>query len=93
MSGSKPETTDPEVRRRRLLWRAHHRGTKELDLMIGGYVTARLPEMTEAEFDRIERFLEAEEPDLQDWILGGTAPGNAPDLELIAAIRRFHGLE
>ncbi|HEX8839527.1 MAG TPA: succinate dehydrogenase assembly factor 2, partial [Sphingomicrobium sp.] len=29
---------DPELKR--LAWRAHHRGTKEADLLIGGYFDA-----------------------------------------------------
>jgi antitoxin CptB len=88
-----PTNDDPEVRRRRLLWRASHRGTKELDLIIGGYASAKVVDMDEGEFLRFERFLDSEEPDLQDWILGGTAPADAPNLDLIRAIRRFHGLE
>lgn len=61
--------------------------------MIGGYVEANIGAMGEADLGRIERLLESEEMDLQDWVLGGTAPTDAPDLDLVRAIRRFHGLE
>ncbi len=82
-----------EVRRRRLLWRASHRGTKELDIVIGRYADAHVSTMDETALARFERFLEREEPDLQSWILGGAPPPSAPDLDLIRAIRHFHGLE
>ncbi len=33
---------DIEVRRRRAVWRAGHRGTKELDLLVGRFAAAHL---------------------------------------------------
>jgi len=46
----------PELdpRRRRLLFRARHRGTKEADLMIGGFVSRNLSAFSEAELGEIE---------------------------------------
>ena len=35
-------------RRRRLLFRATHRGTHETDLLVGGYVEGRIDRLTEA---------------------------------------------
>ena len=82
-----------EVRRRRALWRAEHRGTKELDLLVGRYAAARLAEMSAGDLDRFERFLAATEPDIQHWLLGpeGAASGSA-FADVVADIRRFHGL-
>ena len=33
---------DLDIRRKRLLWRATHRGIKEMDLILGGFVTRNL---------------------------------------------------
>jgi antitoxin CptB len=64
--------TDPvlesEPRRRRLLFRATHRGTHELDLLIGGFVTSRLAAFTPEELTEIERLLDLPEPDLAEWL-------------------------
>lgn len=60
--------TDP--RRRRLLFRAHHRGTKEADLMIGGFVTRHVGTLTDAELDLLEAVLELPDVDLADWLSG-----------------------
>ena len=83
---------DIEVRRRRAAWRAGHRGTKELDLLVGRYAEARLAGMTGAELALFERFLTVNDPEIQAWLLG---PATAPDPEfadVVAEIRRFHGL-
>ncbi len=82
-----------DVRRRRAVWRAAHRGTKELDLLIGRFADARLAGMAEAELQRFEAFLAASEPELQAWLLSpeGTE-ARGPFADLVAEIRRFHGL-
>lgn len=63
-----PVTLDP--RRRRLLFRANHRGTHENDLMIGGFVTPRIALFTDAEITALEEVLEYPEVDLADWLSG-----------------------
>jgi antitoxin CptB len=62
--------TEPEhdARRRRLLFRATHRGTFENDLMIGGFVRANLGIFTEADLDAMEEVLELPDVDLADWL-------------------------
>lgn len=97
-----PEAGDEPLaaRRRRAAWRALHRGTKEMDLLLGRYAEAHLSEMPEGELTRFEELLALPDPDLQRWILsgGGDAaplPGAEPAHEiadLVARLRRFHGL-
>jgi antitoxin CptB len=67
--------TDPEqpprgARRRRLLYRANHRGTRETDLLVGGYVESRIDALSEAELDALEAVLELPDTDLADWLTG-----------------------
>jgi antitoxin CptB len=57
-------------RRRRLIFRAQHRGTHENDLLIGGFVTPRIAAMTDSELDDIEAILELPDTDLADWLTG-----------------------
>ncbi|MGQ0672103.1 MAG: FAD assembly factor SdhE [Hyphomicrobium sp.] len=81
-----------ESRRRRAAWRAGHRGTKELDLMIGRFAEARLATMDERQLSAFEALLVAEEPDLQRWLLAPDMPTDAAFSGLVSDIRRFHGL-
>ncbi len=86
-------TDDVETRRRRAVYRACHRGTKEMDWMLGRFAQAALGDMSVERLDRFERLLALPDPDLQDMILH---PGLAPAGEfadLIAAVRAFNGLE
>ena len=63
-----------DKRRKRLAFRARHRGTKEMDLLIGGFAGRYLDGMTDLQLDRFEALLEVPEPDIHDWIMGQTAP-------------------
>jgi antitoxin CptB len=78
---------DPDARKRRLHFRAWHRGTKEADLMIGGFVDRLLPTITPAQMDWMERFLEETDVDIMSWITG-TAPCPAAfEGEMMQAMR------
>ena len=59
-----------DTRRKRLLFRSLRRGTKESDLVVGGFAKAHLETMTDAQLDRFEALLERPDPELLGWIVG-----------------------
>jgi antitoxin CptB len=63
-------TAAMDARRRRLLFRATHRGTHENDLLIGGFVSRGLPLFEEGELAELEAILELPDPLLADWLTG-----------------------
>jgi len=65
-----PPTTPDDTRRRRLLFRATHRGTHENDLMLGGFVRAHLAALDDAGLTALEVLLDLPDPDLADWLTG-----------------------
>ena len=86
-------TDDVETRRRRAGYRACHRGTKEMDWILGRYAQAALPGMDVARLGLFERMLGMPDPDLQDMILHPELKPGGEFAEFIASIRAFHGLE
>jgi antitoxin CptB len=58
-----------EIRRKRLLFRSRHRGTKESDLLLGAFADTHLAGFSEAEVAAYESLLEVDDPELWDWIL------------------------
>jgi antitoxin CptB len=63
-----------ELRRKRLLYRAQHRGFKEADLLIGGFAAIHIGSMTENEIIEFEALLQLPDPDLYAWLKGGATP-------------------
>jgi antitoxin CptB len=64
----------PENRLKRLRFRAWHRGTKEADIMIGGFFDAHHQSWSAAEMDWFEHLLEEQDVDIMAWALGTAAP-------------------
>ncbi len=58
-----------EIRRKRLLWRAAHRGIREMDILVGGFARERLPAMTFPELDEFEVVIAHPDNDLFDWLI------------------------
>lgn len=82
---------DLEVRRKRLAFRAWHRGTKETDLILGRFADRYLAELDGEELDQFEALLERSDPELFYWVAGLAEPpdevcGRVMDLLLSSQI-------
>lgn len=77
MQNSSPEVESQENRRKRLKFRAWHRGTREMDLLLGSFADANIPGFSEAELDEFESLLENNDPDLYNWVSGREMPPEA----------------
>ena len=84
---------DLEMRRRRAAYRASHRGTKEMDFVLGRFAQAHLGGMGGEELGVFERLLALPDPLITQWF---SDPATSDDLgefaHLIAALRFHHGL-
>jgi antitoxin CptB len=70
---------DREHRLKRLRFRAWHRGTKEADLLIGGFFDAQSKDWDEAEILWFETLLEEQDVDIMAWAIGSARPPPAFD--------------
>ena len=61
---------DRAIRLKRLRFRAWHRGTKEADLLIGGFFDRHHEGWSEAEIDWFEALLEEQDVDIMAWAIG-----------------------
>lgn len=59
-----------DSRRRRLHFRAWHRGTREADFMIGGFFDRYGADWSETELDWFERLLNEDDVDIMAWAIG-----------------------
>ena len=54
-----PDDADLDTRRRRLRFRAWHRGTREMDLLMGRFADSELGTLPVSEVDELEQLMEA----------------------------------
>ena len=82
-----PESLD--IRRKRLKYRSQHRGTKELDLLLGRFAAERLDVLDAGQVDRFEALLEEPSPLVYAWVTGQDAPPPELDSDVLRLLRDF----
>lgn len=65
---------DSDIRRKRLLFRSWHRGTREADLLLGSFAEEHLAGFDDARLNEYEALLACPDADLLDWIAGRSVP-------------------
>ena len=77
MNATTDTIEDIETRRKRLIYRSWHRGTREMDLILGSFADKNVSGFSHGELDQYEEILEINDPDLYNWISGvEAAPEN-----------------
>jgi antitoxin CptB len=71
MTGSTRSSDGLDHRRKRLLFRCWHRGTREMDLILGRFADANIADLSDSELDDLERLIELPDPDLYSALSGG----------------------
>ncbi|MEP7129621.1 MAG: succinate dehydrogenase assembly factor 2 [Sphingomicrobium sp.] len=79
--------SDPELKR--LAWRAHHRGTKEADLLIGGFFDAHCQQWDSRACALFDEMLREQDVDIMAWAHGTTAVPERFEGPLIDALQRL----
>ena len=57
-------------RRRQALYRAWHRGMREMDMIFGPYANTHIADMSEADLTAFETLMSEQDTDLAKWFLG-----------------------
>lgn len=84
------ETDAPQdVRRKRLKFRAWHRGMKEVDLILGPFADAHVDGLDEAALDQFEHLLSVPDNDLYDWLCERRTPPDSHRTRLYEQVLDF----
>ena len=70
MTGTTHSSDGLDLRRRKLLFHAWHRGMREMDLIVGRFADRTINALSDAELTEFERLIEVPDPDLLAWITG-----------------------
>lgn len=80
---------DADAYIRKLHFRAHHRGTREADALVGGFFDSYVKNWGDAEFAWFERLLEEQDVDILDWALGITQPDPSFEGPMMEVLKRL----
>jgi len=79
----------PDEELKRLHWRASHRGTREADMLIGGFFDAHHASWSAAERSMFAEMLEEQDADIMAWAIGSAAPPERFEGPMMEALRRL----
>ncbi len=79
-----------ETRLKRLRFRSWHRGTKEADLLIGGFFDAHSAGWSDADIDLVEELLEEQDVDIMAWAIGTDECPKRYEGSITAALRTLN---
>ena len=89
MTGTARSSEGLDIRRRKLLFRAWHRGLREVDLILGRFADGRIADLTEAELTEFETLMDVPDGELLAWLTGEAVVPSAHDGPLFRQLRRF----
>ena len=82
-------TESIEVRRKRALYRSWHRGTREMDEILGPFAEHHVGDLTEAQLDRFESLLQRPDPELYGWLVERDPVPSEHRSDVLSMIRSF----
>jgi antitoxin CptB len=78
-----------ETWRRKLGFRAWHRGTREADLLIGSFAERHLNEFDAVALRQFELLMKENDPDIYEWMTGRTPVPPEHDNPVTVLLRAF----
>lgn len=93
MTGSTRSSSGLDDRRKRLLFRCWHRGTREMDLILGRFADIEIAGLTDGELTQLEHLIEAPDPDLYAALTGDKPPDPEYASALFDRIKAFRAVD
>lgn len=86
---NKSLTEDSSILLKKLVFRSHHRGWKETDIVMGRFADRELQALSAAELAAYEQLLEESDADIWDWLVEKTPVPKPEYSPLMARMRRY----
>ena len=80
----------PDEELKRLHWRAHHRGTREADLLVGGFFDAHAGDWDIGERAQFAAMLDEQDADIIAWAIGTAEPPERFQGPMLEALRTLN---
>ncbi|MEF2072291.1 succinate dehydrogenase assembly factor 2 [Consotaella aegiceratis] len=92
MTGTERSSSDLDVRRRKALFRSWHRGTREMDLVLGRFADAEIANLPDSELEDYERLMELPDVTLFSWLAQNEPAPEEYDTPLFRRIKQFYAV-
>ena len=81
--------TNKEILKKQIIYRSTHRGSKEMDLLLGNFVKKYIEELNDVELNDLEKLLSLEDQILYKWYFEKHEHQEIPKTKASALLRNF----
>ena len=81
--------TNKEILKKQIIYRSMHRGTKELDLLLGNFVKRHIDEFNNTELKDLEKLLFMEDQVIYNWYFKKDSNNLIPNTKVSAMLKNF----
>ena len=81
--------TNKEILKKQIIYRSMHRGTKEMDLLLGNFVKKYIDKLNNAELNDLEKLLFIEDEVIYKWYFEKKSDNSIPNTKVSAMLKNF----
>ena len=81
--------TDKEILKKKIIYRSLHRGTKEMDLLLGTFVKKYIDQFSYIELKDLEKLIFMEDEILYKWYFENRLDNNIPNTNISVLLKNF----
>ena len=81
--------TNKEILRRQIIYRAMHRGSKEMDILLGNFVKKHIDEFNDSELKDLRQLLFIEDEIIYNWYFKKNSNTSVPNTKVSLMLKNF----
>ena len=81
--------TDKEILKKQIIYRSMHRGTKEMDLLLGNFVKKHIDKLDSNELMDLDKLLFIEDETIYKWYFENNSNNIIPNTKVSAMLKNF----
>ena len=81
--------TNKEILKKKIIYRSMHRGTKEMDMLLGNFVTKHIDEFNYTELKDLEKLLFIEDEIIYKWYFEKNSNNSIPNTKVSVMLKNF----
>ena len=81
--------TNKEILKKQIIYRSTHRGTKEMDLLLGSFVKKNMDKFSESEIDQLKKLLEIDDEIIHKWYFEKNQKNTVPYNKVSQMLKNF----
>ena len=81
--------TNKEILKKQIIYRSMHRGTKEMDLLLGNFVKKHIDKLDTNELKDLDKLLFIEDEVIYKWYFENNSNNTIPNTKVSAMLKNF----